>query len=95
MAGPQHRTPEYRKARRFIDGQQAAGQWLVCMQPVCLMDTRDIAPTDLTDVGHDESGTVILGPTHRHCNRVDGAWRRQHPELVALQRVKASVRWVL
>lgn len=78
MAGPQHRTPEYRAAYRAIKAAQAQGQWLVCVQPVCVMTTRDIGPTQRVDVAHDDSGTVILGPAHARCNRSDGAVRGNH-----------------
>lgn len=82
MAGPQHRTPEYRAERKRIDRAQAAGQWLECVQPVCLSPTgrgRAIAPTDRADVAHDDTGTTILGPAHARCNRSDGGKRRHHP----------------
>ena len=79
MAGPQHRTPEYRLARKGYDLAQARGQWLECAQPVCLMVTRDIAPDQAYDVAHDDSGTVILGAAHPRCNRSDGGKRRHAP----------------
>ena len=75
MAKPQYQTPEYRAAYQDIRKAQAAGQWLICVQPVCLHPTRDIAPNQAIDVAHDDSGTVILGPAHRRCNRSDGATR--------------------
>jgi hypothetical protein len=90
MAGPQHRTPEYRAARKAYTAAQQRGEWHTCAQPICVMGTRDIAPTQPIDVAHDESATIILGPAHRRCNRVDGAWRRQHPG-----RVKPDRRWAL
>ena len=73
--GAQHNTPEYRAERKRIDRAQQAGQWLTCMQPICLHSSRDIAPSQSTDVAHDDSGTVVLGPSHRYCNRSDGATR--------------------
>ena len=75
MAGPQHRTPEYRAAYRNLKAAQARGEWLVCVQPVCVMGTRDIAPHEAIDTAHDDSGTVVLGASHMRCNRVDGAVR--------------------
>jgi hypothetical protein len=71
---PQHETPEYRAARqRFAIEVKAGRGW--CSQPVCVMSTRYIPPGALWDVAHDESGTIILGPSHRLCNRRDGAVR--------------------
>lgn len=79
MAGPQHRTPEYRAAYRQLVRDQKAGRWLECVQPTCLHPTRAIAPTDKADVAHDDTGTTILGPAHARCNRSDGGRRRHHP----------------
>ena len=81
MVGPQHRTPEYRAARKQYDDAQANGEWLTCAQPVCLHWTRAIAPTEPVHVAHDDSGTVILGPAHARCNTSDGGRRhgRLHP----------------
>ena len=75
MAKPQHRTPEYRRAYKAIRKAQAAGQWLTCVEPVCVMPTRDIAPTMRASVSHDPSGTVILGPGHLKCNLREAAVR--------------------
>lgn len=75
MAGPQHRTPAYRAARKAIQQAQARGQWLTCMQPECVMPTRDIAPTDAVATGHDDTGMRIIGPVHARCNNRDGAIR--------------------
>jgi hypothetical protein len=87
VASAQHRTPEHRAARKRYTALVKAGQgW--CAQPVCVMGSRWIPPGALWDVGHDDSGTVILGPTHRACNRVE-AGRKRH-------RVARRVaRWVL
>ena len=76
MAGPQHRTPEYRAARKQLDKAQARGEWLTCVQPVCVEASRDIAPHQPCHVAHDDSGTVILGPAHWLCNVTDGGKRR-------------------
>lgn len=76
MAGPQHRTREYRAAYRQLKRDQAAGKWLTCQQPVCMEPSRAIAPTDKADVAHDDSGDHILGPAHARCNRADGGRRR-------------------
>lgn len=87
MAKAKYQTRDYRTARAAITAAQQRGEWLVCAQPVCLHPTRDIAPTQPTDVAHDDSGTVILGPSHSTCNRSDGGKRRH---LVAPPR-----RWIL
>lgn len=76
MADPRYRTPEFRAERRRITAAQARGQWLECVQPECVMDTRDIAPHQPADVAHDDTGTIVLGPAHATCNRRDGGIRR-------------------
>jgi hypothetical protein len=46
-----------------------------CHEPVCLMPTRAIAPGSRWDLCHDTTGSRILGPGHRKCNRSEGATR--------------------
>lgn len=93
MAGPQHRTPEYRAARKAIDQAQARGQLLECVQGwhgssgSCLHPSRAIAPTDSAHVAHDDSGTTIIGASHALCNVTDGGQRRHQ--------AKAVTHWVL
>jgi hypothetical protein len=88
MSKPQYRTPEYRAAVRSYKRRQQAGEWLVCVEAICLHPSRDIAPDQAVDVAHDTSGTVILGPSHMRCNRSEGATRGN--------RMRAGVgRWVL
>ena len=77
MAGAQHRTPQYRQAYRSIKTAQQAGVWLTCVEPVCVMPSRDIAPWMPAHVCHDPSGTVILGPGHGRCNITEVNERRQ------------------
>ena len=89
MAGPQHRTPEYRAARKQLDQAQARGEVLTCVEPVCFMPSRAIYPEQRADVCHDPSGTVITGPGHHTCNRSEGATRGNK------QRGKTLARWVL
>lgn len=74
MAKPQHRTPEHRAARKRYGALVKAGQ-AHCVEPVCVMANRWIPPTAPWDVSHDPSGTVTLGPSHRACNRSEGARR--------------------
>ena len=76
MASAQHRTPEHRAAYAAIKRAQAAGRWLVCHQPVCKFETRDIAPWQPAHVCHDDSGTVILGPGHSYCNEHEAGKKR-------------------
>lgn len=75
MAKPQHRTPEYRAAYAALRRAQAAGEWLVCVEPICKRTSRDIAPWDRASVSHDPSGTVIIGPSHLGCNLSEAAVR--------------------
>jgi hypothetical protein len=44
-----------------------------CAQPICLEPIRWIEPGTLWDLGHDDTQTTWIGPTHRRCNRADGA----------------------
>jgi hypothetical protein len=46
-----------------------------CMQPVCVMPSRCILPTQRWALGHTEDRTAWLGPVHAKCNQVDGARR--------------------
>lgn len=78
MADQRYSTAEYRAAVKAAKKAQALGQWLECMQPACLMPERGIGPADLIDIAHDDTGTVVLGPAHRYCNRADGGRRRHH-----------------
>ena len=75
MAKAQHRTPEYRAAYAELRKMQAAGVWLVCVEPVCKFRTRDIAPHHRASISHDPSGLVILGPSHLRCNLSEAASR--------------------
>lgn len=83
MAGPQHRTPEYRAARKAYTKAQREGRYLECVQPVCVMGNRTIAPHQPVHVAHDDSGTVILGPAHSTCNTTDGGVRRHGGTVVS------------
>lgn len=84
MAGPQHRTPEYRAAYKKLKRDQASGTWLWCVQGLdgssgtCLYDSRDIPPDAPAHVAHDDSGQAIIGVAHALCNTTDGGQRRHH-----------------
>jgi hypothetical protein len=75
MAKPQHRTPEYRAAYSALRRAQQAGEWFTCVEPICKMPSRDIAPWQRASISHDPSGTVILGPSHLRCNLSEAATR--------------------
>ena len=87
MARAKYRTPEYLAAYAAIRAAQARGDWLVCVQPVCLMRTRDISPDSAAHVAHDDAGLEILGPAHARCNTSDGG-KRRHLD-------GSDIRWVL
>lgn len=89
MVKPQHRTPEYRLAYANLVAAQRRGDWLICVEPVCKMRTRDIAPWMRASVSHDKTGTVILGPSHLRCNLSEAAIRGNKA------RGQQSRRWVL
>jgi hypothetical protein len=46
-----------------------------CHETVCLYPSRAIHPASRWDLCHDTTGTQILGPGHRKCNRSEGATR--------------------
>lgn len=79
MAKPQHRTPEHRAAYKAIRTAQAAGDWLVCVEPVCKQGDRAIAPWQRASVSHDPTGTVLIGEwphaSHLGCNLSEAASR--------------------
>ena len=72
---PKYRTPEHRRERARWVRQMEHDGYLVCQQPVCLSPTRIIKPGDRWHLGHDDSGTVYIGPVCARCNVVDGAKR--------------------
>jgi hypothetical protein len=75
MVKPQHRTPEYVAAYKAQKAAQARGEWLLCVEPICLMPTRDIAPWHRASISHDPTGQVILGDSHLRCNLSEAATR--------------------
>jgi hypothetical protein len=75
MAKPQHRTPEYVAAYKALKRAQSAGQYLQCVEPVCVYNTRLITPWQRASVSHDQTGTQILGPSHLKCNLSEAAVR--------------------
>lgn len=95
MAKPQHRTPEYRAAKKAQLEAQAAGQWLVCVEPVCKRRSRDIAPWDRASISHDPTGTVILGDSHLGCNLSEAASRGNQMRSGRPAPPKPLRRWVI
>ena len=90
MAKAKYRTPAHRAAYLEYKHAQADGQWLLCVEPTCLMPTRAIAPSMPVDVCHDPTGTYITGPGHAKCNRSEGAARGNR-----MRRVIRTTRWAL
>ena len=82
---PRHRAERKKWARVVASGEA----W--CCEPVCLMPSRWIAPGTPWDVAHDTSGSQYLGPSHRACNRSEGATRGNRKRNGRL----TSERWVL
>ena len=64
----------YQAIRRAWAPVVARGE-ATCHEPVCLKPTRAITPGSSWDLSHNPTGTVILGPSHRRCNRAEGATR--------------------
>lgn len=102
MAKPQHRTAEYVAAYKALKKAQAEGKWHVCVEPVCLFRSREIAPTQRASISHDPSGTVIIGPSHLRCNLSEAAKRgnrmrrrRRRPAPARHAEVRVDGRWVL
>jgi hypothetical protein len=89
MAKAQHRTTEYVAAYKAVKRAQAAGQVLVCVEPVCKFATRLISPWQRASVSHDQTGTQILGPSHLKCNLSEAAVRGNR------QRARGRKRWAL
>jgi shikimate kinase len=47
----------------------------LCSEPVCLMQTREIAAGSAWDLSHDPTGEHVIGPSHPPCNRSEAARR--------------------
>lgn len=71
---PDRYGTEFRKLRDWWAPRVAAGG-VLCHEPVCLEPSREIRPGAAWDLAHDESGSLILGPAHAHCNRTEGSAR--------------------
>lgn len=67
--------PEHRHARKAYAEQMKRDGFLICVEPICLHDTRLIQPGDKWHVCHDPSGLVITGPGHQLCNITEGGKR--------------------
>lgn len=73
MAAPKYRGT-YLAIRKAWAPVVARGE-ATCHELICLMGTRVITPGSSWDLAHDTTGTQILGPAHRRCNRSEGATR--------------------
>lgn len=72
---PKYRSKAHRDERAKYVRQMERDGYLVCAQPVCVMPTRIIHAGEPWHLGHDDTGTVFIGPVCARCNRVDGAKR--------------------
>lgn len=67
-------TGAYLALRRAYAPVVARGE-AVCSEPVCVMQSRHIVPGSRWHLSHDETGTVVLGPSHAKCNLSEAAKR--------------------
>lgn len=67
-------TPHQRERAR-LTRQMAEQGYLICMERVCLENTRLIPPVMAWDLAHGQTRTEYLGPAHTRCNRTEGARR--------------------
>lgn len=74
MAHPKYANDIYMALRKGWAGIVAQGE-VTCHEPIWLMDSRTISPGEPWDMCHDPTGTRILGPGHRKCNRREAATR--------------------
>ena len=70
-----YRSKAHRLERARLVRQMERAGYLVCAQPMCVMPTRIIHAGEGWHLGHDDSGTEYIGPTHARCNLVDAAVR--------------------
>lgn len=83
MAQAKYRTREYRAAYAAVRAAQADGDWLTCVEPLCLEEQdgngRAISPITPACISHDPSGTVLIGAwphaSHARCNYSEAATR--------------------
>lgn len=73
MAKPRYRYA-HQQERKRLEPLVAAGE-AYCVEPICVMPTRWIAPGTPWDVCHDPTGSTTTGPGHARCNRREGAAR--------------------
>lgn len=88
-AAAKYRTPEHRAWRKYYKQRMREQGYLFCAQPVCIKPTATISPGEPWHVGHDDTGTVTIGPVHRDCNLKDAAVRARAKQLTPTKR------WVL
>lgn len=62
-----------RERRRWLPVVRAGNGW--CAELVCLRPSRWMDPSEPWDLAHDHVNGGYLGPSHRACNRSEGAAR--------------------
>lgn len=65
---------DFAALRRQYARVVASGDAL-CSEPNCVRPSRLIDPAEPWDLSHDPSGEVVIGPSHRACNRHEAAVR--------------------
>jgi hypothetical protein len=95
VSSPRYRYRHQQERKRLKPSVDTGEAY--CVQPVCVMRTRWIAPGTPWDVAHDDTGTITLGPAHAKCNRRDGAVRGNKLRSTKPRIVKrpATNRWVV
>ena len=86
MAAPKYEG-DHRRTRKAWEQVVAAGN-AMCMERVCLMPARWIAPGSQWHLAHNPEGTLTIGPAHAVCN-LSEAGKRGNPTGVA----KRKRRW--
>ena len=77
---------ERARLKPTVDAGQA-----YCTEVICLMPSRWIQPDAHWDLAHDRARGGYLGPSHRRCNRAEGArWRHLKRRLL-----EAPPHWTL
>ena len=80
---PKYRSREHKTERKRWAAQMQTVGWLVCHQPICVKPTRTIMAGEPWHLGHDDTGTRFIGPTHAECNVRDAATRARQRQLKA------------
>lgn len=73
MSKPRYRHAHQQERKRLEPSVNRGEAY--CVEPVCLKADRWIEPGTPWDVSHDPTGQTTIGPSHRRCNRSEGARR--------------------